>query len=154
MAAAYAALPAHVKTRIEGLEAVHDIMPAFAKRMNRDERELNRQKYPPVAHPVVRTHPESGEKILYVNEAFVTHFANYSETNESRGAYDFRSDQTELMQYLLRQAALPEYQVRLRWQPNTIAFWDNRSTQHYAVQDYFPAVRRMMRATIIGDRPF
>jgi taurine dioxygenase len=58
-----------------------------------------------------------------------------------------------LLQYLFRQAQAPEYQVRLRWQPNTIAFWDNRSCQHYAVQDYFPAPRYMMRATVIGDRP-
>ena len=58
------------------------------------------------------------------------------------------------MEYLLRQPAILEYQMRLRWQPNTIAMWDNRSTQHYAVQDYFPAVRRMHRATVIGDKPF
>jgi taurine dioxygenase len=57
------------------------------------------------------------------------------------------------MNYLLQQAAIPEYQVRMRWRPDTIAFWDNRATQHYAVADYQPAVRRMTRATIIGDRP-
>ena len=154
MEAAYAALPERMKKRIEGLYAVHDIMPAFARRMTAQERDLNRQKFPPATHPVVRTHPESGAKILYVNEGFVTHLANYAEKHDSRGGFDFRYDQSDLLQYLYRQAMFPEYQVRLRWKPNTIAFWDNRSTQHYAVQDYFPAVRRMMRATIIGDRPF
>lgn len=154
MAAAYAALPEDVKKSIAGLQAVHDIMPAFARRMSAEERVANRQKYPPATHPVVRTHPESGEKILYVNEGFVTHLANYAEHHAARGGFDFRYGQSDLLHYLYRQAMFPEYQVRLRWQPHTIAFWDNRSTQHYAVQDYFPAVRRMMRATVIGDRPF
>lgn len=154
MARAYAALPDAVKERIEGLYAVHDIMPGFGARMTPDEREINRKKFPTVTHPVVRTHPESGEKILYVNEGFVTHFANFGEKAQFRVGFDFRYGELDLLQYLFRQAAVPEYQVRLKWQPNTIAFWDNRSTQHYAVQDYFPAVRRMMRATIIGDKPF
>jgi len=154
MAAAYADLPEVMKEKIAGLQAVHDMMPAFSKRMDAQEREVNRKKFPPAVHPVVRTHPESGEKILYVNEGFVTHLANYAEKHESRGGFDFRYGQSDLLHYLYRQAMFPEYQVRLKWRPNTIAFWDNRSTQHYAVQDYFPAVRRMMRATVIGDRPF
>jgi taurine dioxygenase len=58
------------------------------------------------------------------------------------------------LNYLIRQAEIPEYQVRLRWRPNTIAIWDNRATQHYAIHDYYPSVRRMMRATIVGDKPF
>jgi taurine dioxygenase len=70
-----------------------------------------------------------------------------------RFGFDFRLAEMDLLQYLYRQAAVPEYQVRLKWRPNTIAFWDNRSTQHYAIQDYFPARRRMLRATIIGDIP-
>lgn len=153
MAAAYANLPEDVKERLAGLYAVHDVMPAFGARMTPQECEVNRHKFPPAMHPVVRTHPESGEKILYVNEAFVTHLANYNQVAEVRMGFDFRLGEMDLLQYLYRQAATPEYQVRLRWRPNTIAFWDNRSTQHYAIQDYFPAVRRMMRATIIGDRP-
>ncbi|QYY28217.1 TauD/TfdA family dioxygenase [Cupriavidus pinatubonensis] len=154
MARAYAALPDAVKERIDGLYAVHDIMPGFGARMTPEEREVNRKKFPAVTHPVVRTHPESGEKILYVNEGFVTHLANFGEKVQFRVGFDFRYGELDLLQYLFRQAAVPEYQVRLKWRPNTIAFWDNRSTQHYAVQDYFPAVRRMMRATIIGDKPF
>ena len=70
-----------------------------------------------------------------------------------RVGFDFKVAEMELLQYLLRQATIPEYQLRVHWRPDTLVIWDNRSTQHYAVQDYFPAVRRMMRATVIGDRP-
>ncbi|MFC4520848.1 TauD/TfdA dioxygenase family protein [Cupriavidus pinatubonensis] len=150
MALAYEKLPEHRKQQIEGLFAVHDILPAFGDKMTPEQR----KQFPPAIHPVVRTHPESGEKILYVNGAFVTHFMNFRSRNAVRGAFEGQSEKHDLMEYLLRQPAILEYQMRLRWRPNTIAFWDNRSTQHYAIQDYFPAVRRMMRATIIGDRPF
>ncbi|MGO4325948.1 TauD/TfdA dioxygenase family protein [Cupriavidus sp. 2TAF22] len=154
MAQAYANLPEDVKARIAELQAVHDILPTFSTAIAPEKRDEIRKQFPPVTHPVVRTHPESGEKILYVNEAFVTHLANYSQLIGFRIGSDFRLGELDLLQYLYRQAAAPEYQVRLKWEPNTIAFWDNRATHHYAVQDYFPAVRRMMRATVVGDRPF
>ncbi|CAD6561567.1 Alpha-ketoglutarate-dependent taurine dioxygenase [Paraburkholderia hiiakae] len=154
MAAAYASLPDHMKALLEGLYGVHDIMPGFGGRMTQQERDENRNRFPPVSHPVVRTHPESGEKILYVNSAFTTHIANFGATHKVRFGFDFLVEGMNVLQYLFLQAAAPEFQVRLKWEPNTIAFWDNRSTQHYAIQDYFPAVRRMMRATIIGDKPF
>lgn len=153
MVLAYEELPAHRKQQIEGLQAVHDILPAFGARMSSEERAAARLKFPPATHPVVRTHPESGERILYVNPAFTTHLANYAEHHRLRGGFDFRAEQSELLEYLFRQPTIPEYQMRLRWRPNTIAFWDNRSTHHYAIQDYFPQVRRMMRATVIGERP-
>ena len=153
MAAAYARLPEATRQSLEGLLAVHDLLPAFGMRMTPEERESRRAAFPPVMHPVVRTHPETGERVLYVNEAFTTHLVNYIEKHEVRFGFDFRLAEMDLMQYLFRQAAVPEYQVRLKWRPNTIAFWDNRSTQHYAIQDYFPAPRRMLRATIIGDVP-
>jgi len=149
MALAYERLPGHRKQQIDGLLAVHDIGPAFGDKMTPEQR----RQFAPAIHPVVRTHPESGEKILYVNGGFVTHFANFRSRNPVRGAFESQSEKQDLMDYLLRQPAILEYQMRLRWRPNTIAFWDNRSTQHYAIQDYFPAVRRMMRATIIGERP-
>jgi len=152
MAEAYQQLPAAVKDRIAPLRAVHDIMPSLGGRMTPEQRVTLRAKFAPVEHPVVRTHPESGEKILYVGDGFVTHFANYSEVGKVRCGADLQL-RDDLMSYLCRQATIPEYQVRLKWRPNTIAFWDNRSTQHYAVSDYFPQVRRMMRATIVGDRP-
>ncbi|UIF90739.1 TauD/TfdA family dioxygenase [Cupriavidus sp. UYPR2.512] len=153
MAAAYENLPQDVKVRIANLKAVHDAMPTFGASMSDEKYAEMRAKYPPMVHPVVRTHPETGEKILFVNEAFTTHFANFVKEQPYRFGSDYRPAELDLLQYLYRQAAAPEYQVRLRWQPDTIALWDNRSTQHYAVQDYFPAVRHMNRATIIGDRP-
>ncbi|MET0324154.1 MAG: TauD/TfdA family dioxygenase [Ilumatobacteraceae bacterium] len=153
MALAYENLPASMKAPLTQLEALHDLMPAFGSRMTPEQRDENRRTYPPMAHPVVRTHPESGERILYVNEAFTTHLANYSAAFEPRVGSDFKVAEMDLLQYLLRQATIPEYQMRLRWEPDTLVIWDNRSTQHYAIQDYFPAVRRMMRATVIGDRP-
>lgn len=155
MVAAYENLPDDVKARIDGLTAVHEFLPLFGIVIPEDQHAAMRQKYPPAVHPVVRTHPETGEKILYVNEAFTTYLANYGHktAQQYRIGFDYKLAEMDLLQYLFRQAQAPEYQVRLRWQPNTIAFWDNRACQHYAVQDYFPAPRHMMRATIIGDRP-
>lgn len=152
MAAAYTHLPEDVKKSIEELRAVHDVMPFLGVRMAPEARAANRAKFPPVEHPVVRTHPESGEKILYMSRAFVTHLANWTESGRTRNGFDIAL-RDDLIEFLCAQAAIPEYQVRLKWRPNTIAFWDNRSTQHYAASDYFPQVRRMMRATIVGDRP-
>ncbi|MCG7401659.1 TauD/TfdA dioxygenase family protein [Caballeronia zhejiangensis] len=153
MALAYENLPAEVKARLEGLIAVHDLMPLFGSMLPPEQRITVRAQNPAVTHPVVRTHPESGEKLLFVNEAFTTHFSNYAEIAGYRFGFDLKLAEMDLLHYLFRQAAAPEYQVRLKWEPHTIAFWDNRATQHYAVQDYYPAVRRMMRATIIGERP-
>ena len=154
MVAAYDNLPAELKARLAALEAVHDIMPAFGSRMTPEQQAERRAAFPPVTHPVVRTHPETGEQILYVNEAFTTHLANYADAFDVRVGFDFKLAEMDLLHYLLRQAAIPEYQMRVQWQPDTIVMWDNRSTQHYAIQDYFPAIRRMMRATVIGDRPY
>jgi taurine dioxygenase len=153
MALAYKNLPESVQAQLVQLDAVHDLMPAFGSRMTPEQRDEIRRVFPPAVHPVVRTHPESGEQILYVNEAFTTHLANYTTAFEPRVGSDFKLAEMDLLQYLLRQATIPEYQMRLRWEPDTLVIWDNRSTQHYAIQDYFPAVRRMMRATVIGDRP-
>ena len=156
MVAAYENLPEDVKTRIADLKATHEFLPLFGIVVPEDQHEAMRKKFPPVVHPVVRTHPETGEKILYVNEAFTTFISNYGHktAQEYRFGFDYKLAEMELLQYLFRQAQAPEYQVRLKWRPNTIAFWDNRACQHYAVQDYFPAPRHMERATIIGDRPF
>ncbi|SCU75376.1 Alpha-ketoglutarate-dependent taurine dioxygenase [Cupriavidus necator] len=153
MVAAYENLPDDVKARLANLKAVHDAIPTFGSQLDEARYAEIRTKYPPQVHPVVRTHPETGEKILFVNEAFTMHIVNFYKDLPYRFGSDYRPAEMDLMQYLYRQAAAPEYQVRLRWQPDTIALWDNRSTQHYAVQDYFPAVRHMNRATIIGDRP-
>lgn len=146
MYAAYDGLSDEVKERIDGAVAIHDF-EIFRKMMrNRgmseaEVEEMNR-KYPMAEHPVVRTHPETGRKGIYVNTAFT----KYIEGME-------RAESDALLAHLYAQAAIPEYQCRFRWQKNSIAFWDNRACQHYAVSDYWPAVRRMERVTIIGGRP-
>jgi len=153
MVLAYERLPQEVKDRIATMSAVHDVLPSFSGRMTPERRAQVRRELPPVEHPVVRTHPETGEKILYVNQTFTTHLSTYNDPFDNYIGRERKLNSDSLLPYLARQAEIPEYQVRVRWQPDTIVFWDNRSTQHYAVQDYFPAKRHMQRATIIGDRP-
>ena len=151
MVLAYERLPEHVRHEIDGLFAKHAIEHTFGASRPYEERLALGAKRPPVEHPVVRTHPETGEKILYVS-AFASHFSNYHNWNRMRYGQDFQIESNRLMDYLVSQAAIPEYQVRLRWKPNTVAFWDNRSTQHYALHDYTEP-RSMLRAAIMGDRP-
>jgi taurine dioxygenase len=153
MALAYERLPENIKQRIDHLRAKHSIEHSFGGSMPAEERAKLSAANPMVEHPVVRRHPETGEKILFVNQGFTTHFVNFHNPEDVRFGQDFTIEANTLMNYLLRQAEIPEFQVRLRWRPNTFAVWDNRSTQHYAIHDYYPAVRRMMRATIVGDRP-
>jgi taurine dioxygenase len=143
MNAAYEALGDDVKRQLEGLEAVHDFLQVFGGRLGAEELEKKRAEFPPATHPVIRTHPETGQKGIYVNAPFTTRIVGMAE-DESR----------RLLRHLYRQASVPEYQCRFRWAPDSIAFWDNRITQHYAASDYFPKVRRMERVTIVGDRPF
>ena len=102
---------------------------------------------------MVRTHPETGEKILFVN-AFTTHFTNYHTPENVRFGQDANPGASLLLNYLVSQAFIPEFQVRFRWKPNSMAIWDNRCTQHYAVMDYPPCHRKMERAGIIGDKPY
>lgn len=153
MVAAYNALPAEVKERIDGLRARHSLESSFGARMPIEQRQALHAKFPDAEHPVVRTHPDTGEKILFVN-SFATHFTNFHNDANVRFGFDYAPGAGELLQYLQRQAAVPEFQVRWRWTPDSFAIWDNRCTQHYAVQDYWPAVRRMERAGIVGDRPY
>ena len=153
MGEAYRRLPEDVKRRIEGLRAKHSIEHTFGAAMESEQRAKLAAAYPAAEHPVVRTHPETGEKILFVN-AFTSHFVNYHTPANVRFGQDFAPGASDLLNYLVSQAAIPEYQVRWRWQKNSVAIWDNRCTQHYAVQDYWPAVRKMERAGIIGDVPF
>ncbi|WP_405782697.1 TauD/TfdA dioxygenase family protein [Streptomyces sp. NBC_00859] len=153
MAEAYRRLPEHIKTQIRGLRARHSIEASFGAVMPEERRHALKAQYPDAEHPVVRTHPETGEEILFVN-SFTTHFTNYHTPRNVRFGIDYAPGASNLLTYLLSQASVPEYQVRWRWQPNSFAIWDNRSTQHYAVQDYWPAVRKMERTGIVGDRPF
>ncbi|HEX5313981.1 MAG TPA: TauD/TfdA family dioxygenase [Gammaproteobacteria bacterium] len=153
MAEAYKRLPEDVKTRISGLRARHSIEASFGAAMPVEKRLALKAQYPDAEHPVVRTHPETGEKILFVN-AFTTHFTNFHSPANVRFGQDFSPGASLLLNYLISQAFVPEFQVRFRWRKNSVAFWDNRSTQHYAVMDYPPCHRKMERAGIIGDVPF
>lgn len=143
MAAAYDNLPEEVKQRIDGLTAIHDFTPSFGRRLTPEQLAAKQEEYPVAEHPVVRTHPETGRKTLFVNAAFTIRIVGL-EPEESE----------ELLGYLFKQAQVPEYQVRFRWQQNSVAFWDNRATQHYAVSDYYPHRRVAERISIEGDKPF
>ncbi|MFJ4394796.1 TauD/TfdA dioxygenase family protein [Pseudomonas sp. NPDC089396] len=153
MVVAYDRLPADVKAKIEGLRARHSIEASFGAAMPIEKRLALKERYPDAEHPVVRIHPETGEKVLFVN-SFTTHFSNYHTPERVRFGQDFNPGGADLLRYLISQATIPEYQVRWRWKPNSIAIWDNRSTQHYAVMDYPPCHRKMNRAGIIGDKPY
>jgi taurine dioxygenase len=153
MARAYADLSDEVRETIDGLHARHSIEATFGARMPVEERHRLKDQFPDAEHPVVRTHPETGEQILYVN-AFTTHFTNFHTPRNVRYGQDYAPGSSHLLNYLISRATIPEYQVRWRWRPNSAAIWDNRSTQHYAVMDYWPAVRKMERAGIIGDKPY
>ena len=152
MVEAYKQLPEDVKGKIEGLRAAHSVEQVFGAKMPIEKRQALARSNPQVEHPVVTTHPETGEKVLYVNP-HATHFVNYHTPDRIRCGFDFSPGASHLLNFLISQASIPEYQCRFRWSPGCIAFWDNRSTQHYAVQDYWPAVRQMERAAIIGDIP-
>jgi taurine dioxygenase len=153
MALAYAGLPEHVKAQIDGLSARHSIEATFGAAMPAERRRALKAQFPDAEHPVVRTHPETGEKVLFVN-GFTTHFVNFHTPGNVRHGIDFAPGANNLMNYLISRAAIPDYQVRWRWTNNSFAIWDNRCTQHYAVQDYYPDVRKMERAAIVGDKPF
>lgn len=142
MAAAYDHLPKRIKERIEGRAAVHDFTLPFGIGMEPAKLKEMQEKYPAVEHPVVRTHPRTGRRTLFVNAIFTTHIVGLSE-----------EESEELLKTLFKQASVPEYQVRFKWAAGSIAFWDNRAVQHYAVNDYFPQRRVMERAAILGDRP-
>jgi taurine dioxygenase len=147
--AAYEALSAPMKRFLEGLTAQHSVAKSFpAERWQSDPASKERYqravaKHPPVNHPVVRTHPVSKRKGLFVNEGFTTHINELS-PGESRA----------LLDYLFAHAGRPEFTVRWRWKVDDLVFWDNRNTQHYAVADYLPERRTMYRATVNGDKPF
>lgn len=153
MALAYERLPDTVKTQIASLRARHSIEASFGAAMPTEKRLALHAQFPDAEHPVVRTHPETGEKVLFVN-GFTTHFTNFHTPDNVRYGQDYTQGGSALLQYLISQAAIPEYQVRWRWQPGSVAIWDNRCTQHYAVMDYPPCHRKMERAGIIGDKPF
>lgn len=153
MALAYAMLPEQIRKQIDGLRARHSIESSFGAAMAIEKRLALKSQYPDAEHPVVRTHPQTGEKVLFVN-AFTTHFTNFHTRENVRFGQDANPGAATLLNYLISQATIPEFQVRWRWKKNSVAIWDNRSTQHYAVMDYGPCHRRMERAGIVGDKPY
>jgi taurine dioxygenase len=142
MYAAYDGLSDEVKERIDGRVARHSFRQSFGRRMSPEVRDKLSEEYPDPFHPVVRTHPETGRKGIYVNSAFTVEIVDM-EPEESR----------RLLEHLYRQASIPEYQVRFSWAVDSVAFWDNRAVQHYAAFDYLPHSRHVERVTVIGDVP-
>lgn len=146
--AAYAALSKPMQALLEGLSASHDIRKSFpATRFALTDADAARfekakQDHPPVSHPVVRTHPVSGKKGLFVSEGFTTHINELTETESDA-----------LLRFLFAHATHPNFQVRWHWQAGDVAIWDNRATQHFANFDYGAAHRIMHRATVLGDKP-
>jgi alpha-ketoglutarate-dependent taurine dioxygenase len=142
MYAAYDALSDPLKRMLEQLTATHGSEHVYRGRYA-DRGVDDRQKvYPHASHPVVRTHPETGRKALYVNRTFTTRINELSDS-ESDALLNLLYDHCERL----------DFQIRFRWQRNDVAFWDNRCTMHHAIWDYWPHERKGRRVTIKGDRP-
>lgn len=144
LAEAYRALSAPVRALVDGLTAVHAAEKAFAQPVNEDAavRADRLRKNPPVEHPVVRVHPETGEKLLFVNPTFTTHIVGVS-----------REESDAILGLLFSWIPSPDWSVRWRWREGDVALWDNRSTTHFATADYGDTRRIMHRVTLAGDRP-
>jgi alpha-ketoglutarate-dependent sulfate ester dioxygenase len=142
---AYQTLSAPIRNLLDGLVAVHDASATFSRFRIDDPDGSQRERLAElrsVRHPVVRVHPETGERGLFVNDTF---------TSEIEGLLPNESD--ALLRMLYQHSVQPERVVRWRWREGDVAFWDNRSTAHYATADYGEARRLMHRVTIAGERP-
>lgn len=142
MYAAYQALSDRLKAYLEGMTAIHEGAPYYREVNRIIGRDDRGKSYPVAEHPVVRTHPESGRKALYVNSMFTTQLVGVP-----------KQESDALLRFLFDHVKDPQFQCRFHWRPNSIAFWDNRCTQHYAVWDYHPHTRSGYRVTVRGDRP-
>jgi taurine dioxygenase len=142
MYAAYDALSEPMKAFLGGLSAIHDGGPNYIDRAKRAGIYKPDKVFPANEHPVIRTHPETGKKSIYVNKIFTQHIVGIPK-DESRAILDF----------LYQHIAKPNFQCRFKWEANSVAFWDNRCALHHAMWDYYPEVRRGYRVTIKGDRP-
>ena len=140
MYAAYETLSAPMQSLLEPLTAMHEGEHVYRGRYGvNDEGRV----FPKAEHPVIRTHPVSGRKALFVNRGFTTRIVGLKKA-ESAAVLDF----------LFRHVETPELHCRFRWQPRSVAFWDNRAVQHHAMWDYYPQRRHGHRVTIKGDAPF
>ena len=138
----YENLSDRMKSHLAGLTAIHEGEHVYRGRYAREGVDDSGKNYPRAEHPLIRTHPVTGRKCVYVNQAFTT------------GIKELRYTEAQsLLDYLFEQVERPKYQCRFRWQENSIAMWDNRCAQHYAMWDYFPETRSGFRVTINGDRP-
>ena len=142
---AYETLSEGLRGTLDGLVGVNTSTKADASKTREDRLRAAgvEMKVLISEHPAVRTHPETGRKALYVNHGHTAHFKGWTE-EESR----------PLLEYLFQHQVRPELCCRFRWEPGSIAFWDNRAVQHYAVSDYFPKPRLMERVTVVGDTPY
>ena len=147
--AVYRALPPKLRDYLEGLEAIHSIensgWAGYFDQLKDGQAQFNQTRidHPPVVHPVVQTHPVTGEKIIYVNPEFTTRIKGLP-----------RQQSDALLNFLYHYFLQPEYQVRLKWAVNTLAIWDNRATVHYAVADYDWQERKLSRITFGEDQAF
>ena len=143
----YDALPNELKGQIENLRAIHDMGSFRNNYMNDDDKEssikLNKgfQEFGNAVHSVVKEHPISNERFLYINPSFTSQIVGMTTT-----------DSNNLLSYLFNFMCKPEFQIRFKWTPNTLAIWDNRCTMHYAIGDYMPDKRVMHRVTVLNDR--
>ena len=143
MEAAYDDLSERMKIYLDGLNATHSGEQIYRGRYNNQKHDDTNVTYPRNVHPVVRTHPVTGRKSIFVNKTFTTHI------NEIP-----KAESDSVLAFLYSHCAKPDYQVRFKWQPHSIAFWDNRCVQHLALWDYYPQVRSGYRVTVKGDKPF
>jgi len=147
MTSAYEALSQPMKDFLDNLNAEHDFSHGFKESLaepgGRERLKDAIKDNPPVIHPVIQTHPESGKKVIFVNTLFTTKIIELS-ADESNSILNFLYDYIKT----------PEFTCRFSWEPNSIAFWDNRSTQHKPVNDYFPSHRMLERITIDGNKPY
>ena len=134
---AYDALSDQMKTYLDGLTATHDARRVFGAIAPPDT------VFPMSSHPIIRTHPVSGRKAIYVNKQFTARIDNMP-----------KAEGNAVLEFLYAHLQRPEFQCRFRWQPHSIAFWDNRSVQHSAIWDYFPQTRSGYRVTVAGTRPY
>ena len=142
MYAAYDALSPAMQEYLRGLRAEHDGGPNYRDRNRRIGYDDSEREYPRAEHPVIRTHPRTGRKALFVNSVFTTRLC------------DVPQDEGDaVLAFLYAHVAKPQFQCRFRWQPGSVAMWDNRCVQHHAMWDYYPEVRSGYRVTVAGDRP-
>jgi len=142
MYAAYDALSSPVKTMLNGLTAEHESEHIYRGRYSDRGVDDAGMEYPKATHPVVRTHPETGRRALYVNRTFTTRINDLTQ-----------AESEALLEFLFAHCEQVDFQIRFRWERNDMAFWDNRCAMHRAIWDYWPAERKGRRVTINGDRP-